>query len=258
MLSLPIKLTRDQTRLLKKENLVCVGVGNFIKYLFGGDRLKCHYIDLGEKKASLVADEKRGNCDTYLYFLHRNEAARIELPERSDLIVPYVAKPRAPKPFYCRAKNDSLGWTVKGVGNIQSVYDKDGTFARHTGSSGQTYNDIARRLISGGSYVTLTRSEFLSRIRDCGLNEDGTKIVPPAPPKPEPAPVPRFEPKNLGQVWLLNDHPCMVCRIAPDTYRAIGLKFDLGNRYRDNDTIPEGARMIAPTLADYFKNKLDS
>lgn len=255
MLSLPIKLTRDQTRLLKKENLVCVGVGNFIKYLFGGDRLKCHYIDLGEKKASLVADEKRGNCHIYLYFLHRNEAARIELPERSDLIVPYVAKPRAPKPFYCRAKNDSLGWTVKGVGNIQSVYDKDGTFARHTGSSGQTYNDMARSSISNGTYVALTRSEFLSRIKACGLNEDGTKIAPPAP-------VPRFKMENLGQVWKIGDLHCMICQTARDTFRAIGVERgrlnDLGNRFSENDTIPEGARMVAPTLADFFKNKLDS
>ncbi len=68
MLSLPVKLTRAQTRLLKKENLVCVGVGSFANPLFGEKRLDCQYINLARRKPEFESRDLRGSCDTYLYF----------------------------------------------------------------------------------------------------------------------------------------------------------------------------------------------
>lgn len=181
MLSLPIKLTRAQTRFLKKNDLVCVGKGSFDidTPLFGGICLECHYVNLGAEKVSFIADEKRGNCDTYLYFLPRAEFQRLDLTERKDLIVPHVAKSRAAKP--------------------------------------------------------------------------------------ELAPVPKFGHNNVGQVW--NRVPPhggegsahLICQTGYGVFRAIALDgCGIGNCASDDDTIPSGSRMIAPTLVDYFKNKLDS
>ncbi len=264
MLSLPIKLTRAQTRFLKKSDLVCVGKGSFDTPLFGGIRLECHYVNLGAEKVSFIADEKRGNCDTYLYFLPRAEFQRLGLTERKDLIVPHVAKSRAAKvkpakPAYRYAYNPRGNHIERFNPNFYQVIRPSGFERVHKRS--YLLSAIESSILHG-NLNELTHSQFVAKINSWGWNEDGTKIVPPAPPKPEPAPAPKFGRDNIGQVWMIDYLPCMICQTASDVFRAIGVEQgmteDLGNRFSDNDKIPAGSRMIAPTLVDYFKNKLES
>ena len=257
MLSLPLKLTRDQTSFLKANNLVCVGTGFGHGYndtgLFKASRPNGFYIDLENKAEFKSKTSMMGNIQEWLYFLPRPEFQRLGLTERSDLIVPYVAKPRASKPAYRYALlGDSLIEKFT-PSTYQAIYKSSGPNGREQNSC--PLSTIESR-IKSGNMKELTHAEFVAKINSWGWNEDGTKIAPPAPPKP--APVPRFDRENVGQVWMIDGGPHMVCQTAADTYRIISLKIFLGNRFRDNDTIPEGARMVAPTLMDYFKNKLES
>lgn len=180
MLSLPIKLTRDQTRLLKKENLVCVGVGAefYPNWIFKGGRIDCYYISLEEQEAKLSRDHMTGSCTTFLYFLPRAKAASLGLTERSDLIVPYVAKPRAPKPAYRYALlGDNLIEKFT-PSTYQVIYKSSGPNGRE--QSNCPLATIESR-IKSGNMKELTHAEFVAKINSWGWNEDGTKFVPPAP-----------------------------------------------------------------------------
>lgn len=173
----PVKLSPAVSEFIKKNDLVYIGVGSPSDVLVKGGKIVCESLRVrpdGLAGNGCNMTDHFGGLEDNHYFIRRPDAKKHFprcLPKR---------KPR-PKAFYCRAKNDAGGWTIKGIGNVQSTYDKDGTFAMHTGPDGAKYNAMAQSDIEGGDYVALTRAEFLARIKACGLNEDGAKIIPPAP-----------------------------------------------------------------------------
>lgn len=90
-----------------------------------------------------------------------------------------VAARKRPKTVYYRKRHDANYWTSKIVGNKDFVYRNDPKFPYETFGDGMA--NTARSMIADGTYVSITRAEFLARIKSYGLNEDGTKIVAPAP-----------------------------------------------------------------------------
>lgn len=254
MLSLPIKLTRDQTSTLETNDLVCVGVGagNRPNWIFKGVRLDCYFIDLSEKKAKLLKDKMMGSASAILYFLPRAKAASLGLTKRSDLIVPYAAKPRAPKFRYA---------TPHGGGHIEKFRDNfyQNIFP-NLFDDPITPTDLHITVdsrIKDGNMKELTRAQFLAQLKLWGLKEDGTKIAPSLKPSPAKK---KFTDKNCGQVWQYRaggqNYHAHICMFSEGDM----LPFDIktGMRIDDTSVIPPHARMIAPTLMDYFKNKLDS
>lgn len=79
-------------------------------------------------------------------------------------------------PVYYRHK-DSTSWTAKIHNGKNFVYRDDGVLDKVGGCS---VADV-RGFLKGGLFVAITHEDFLSRIKAIGLNEDGTKFVPPTP-----------------------------------------------------------------------------
>lgn len=96
MLTLPIKLTRSQTKFIKDNNLICIGKGNPDSlFLFA---VEAHIIDLSK---NVVIIEKppfkmAGGETDYLYFVTPETAKAISRVENSYVLIKYK-RPSAPK-----------------------------------------------------------------------------------------------------------------------------------------------------------------
>lgn len=88
--------------------------------------------------------------------------------------------------YYCPSEDHPVGgdtnrWTAKLSGYADHIYRPNGSYESHGSKESFGWAKGARGNIESGMWKTISRTEFLSRIKGYGLNEDGTKIV--APPK---------------------------------------------------------------------------
>lgn len=123
MLTLPVKLNRAQTRILKANDLVCVGLGAgeapSREFLFRGKKIACHVIDLKCAKPYFTVEGVTGSSKSMLYFLPKDEAAWWMLSEKNDLFIPHVPAPRKAK---SPAKPDPLFGIVKSTLEISHFH----------------------------------------------------------------------------------------------------------------------------------------
>lgn len=125
-----------------------------------------------------------GLCDLCEGFLGR-KASSLASHESTWRLV--AARKRPAKTIYYRPSEDhpvggdTNRWTAKLSGYADHIYRPNGSYESNGSKESFGWAKGARGNIKSGVYSTITRAEFLSRIKGYGLNEDGTKIV--APPK---------------------------------------------------------------------------
>lgn len=115
-----------------------------------------------------------------------------------------AARKRPAKTIYYRPSEghpvggDTNRWTAKLSEYADHVYRPNGDYASNGSKESFGWAKGARGNIKSGVYTTITRAEFLSRIKGYGLNEDGTKIV--APPT-----VHYYRPKVSTPHWAVKN-----------------------------------------------------
>ncbi len=172
----PIKLTPATAKFVKDNNLVYVGVGNPCNNLLAKDgTIFCSSLRVLPSGAGWDAnkiDRYFGGIKDNHYFVSRSDA-RKHFPH----CLPKAREPR-PKTIYYRPKDGDTRWTAKLCGFVDHVYRSNGAYESNGSETATGFSIGARGNIEGGLYKTITRSQFLARIKACGLKEDGTKIVP--------------------------------------------------------------------------------
>lgn len=90
-----------------------------------------------------------------------------------------ATRKRSPETVYYCPKDGDTRWTAKLCGFFDHTYRSSGVYESNGDETAPMFSRGARVNIESGMWKTISRTEFLSRIKGYGLNEDGTKIVPP-------------------------------------------------------------------------------
>lgn len=87
-----------------------------------------------------------------------------------------VAKLNGLGTIYYRLTKEPRDWVAKACGDTDYTYRSSGNLQI---DGNNIWTEHTKATLKSGTYTKITRAEFLDTIKGYGLNEDGTKIVPP-------------------------------------------------------------------------------
>ena len=87
-----------------------------------------------------------------------------------------VAKLNGLGTIYYRLTQEPRDWVAKACGDTDYTYRSSGNLQI---DGNNIWTEHTKATLKSGTYTKITRAEFLDTIKGYGLNEDGTKIVPP-------------------------------------------------------------------------------